>query len=80
MGQSRFHDPAPQTRGFLTSNSYAAKRPIVNPAGYLGAHALIVNGDTRAAGKRGYLSQALKTLAMKSCDEVITVLLAYQSP
>lgn len=48
--------------------------------GYLGAHALIVNGDTRVAGKRGYPSQASKTLAMKSCDEVITVLLAYQSP
>ena len=41
---------------------------------------MIVNGDTRAAGKRGYPSQAPKTLAMKSCDEVITVLLAYQSP
>lgn len=41
---------------------------------------MIVNGDTRAAGKRGYPSQALKTLAMKLCDEVITVLLAYQSP
>ena len=46
----------------------------------MGAHALIVNGDTRAAGKRGYPSQASKTFAMKSCDKVITVLLAYQSP
>ena len=34
IGQNRFHDPAPQTRGFLTSNYYAAKRPIVNPAGF----------------------------------------------
>ena len=33
IGQNRFHDSAPQTRGFLTSNYYAAKRPIINPAG-----------------------------------------------
>ena len=30
------------------------KRPIVNPAGILVHTGLIVNGDTRAAGKRGY--------------------------
>ena len=31
IGQNRFHDPAPQTRGFLTSNYYAVKRPLSIP-------------------------------------------------
>ena len=31
IGQNRFHDPAPQTRGFLTGTYYAAKWRLINP-------------------------------------------------
>lgn len=41
---------------------------------------LRASGRKWEVGSRSYPSQALKTIAMKSCDEAITVLPAYQSP
>ena len=31
IGQNRFHDPAPQTREFLTGTYYAANWRLINP-------------------------------------------------
>ena len=45
IGQNRFHDPAPQTRVFLTSNYYAVKRPLSIP---------LVFGCTRIDRERRY--------------------------
>ena len=45
IGQNRFHDLAPQTRVFLTSNYYAVKRPLSIP---------LVFGCTRIDRERRY--------------------------
>ena len=43
IGQNRSHDPAPQTRRFLTGCYYTAKQHLINPC------AAIVGSEWRAA-------------------------------